>query len=159
MGSLRWTSCTVSMMLACRTERPPAAKSSTATNTEKPSAMAQARGSKRRVIWALSTTNRRNSCQMPQARGAARTAPAAQETAASTASSRFSCRRSWRREAPSASRIPVWRERWRKNSPEAYTVNMAQPITAITKIISTCLRVSPPSGSTARMVGERIMMP
>ena len=36
---------------------------------------------------------------------------------------------------------------------------MAQPITAITKIISTCLRESPPSGSTARMVGERIMMP
>ena len=55
--------------------------------------------------------------------------------------------------------MPVWRERWRKNSPEAYTVNMAQPITAITKIISTCLRESPPSGSTARMVGERIMMP
>ncbi|WP_294453649.1 hypothetical protein [uncultured Allofournierella sp.] len=34
---------------------------------------------------------------------------------------------------------------------------MAQPITAITKIISTCLRESPPSGSTARMVGGQAL--
>ena len=36
-------------------------------------------------------------------------------------------------------------------------VNTAQPSTARTKTIITCFRESPPSGSTVRMVGERIM--
>ncbi len=72
-----------------------------------------------RRISSVSTTQRRNTCHITQARGPPRTAPAAQEPREITPSSRYSSPRTWVRVAPRARNTPVSLDFCRKKRPEA----------------------------------------
>lgn len=136
------------MMLVLRLDRPPRRKSMSVAQAAKPGC----RCLKVSGISFVSTTRTWNTCHSPQAKGVPRITPVAQEPRKIPARSRRSSRFSRFREAPRARNTPVSRDFCQKKRPTTQVANTAQPMTAKAKIIITC-PLSPPSGSTGRIVG------
>ncbi|MNI33786.1 hypothetical protein D3C73_877470 [compost metagenome] len=107
------------MILVRRINRDNIINSIAITNTEKAKANRYACGSKERGISSVSTNSRRNNRQITQASGAPNTAPAVQEAKESSTNSRVSRPLSCLRDAPNAIKMPVSRDLYRKNNPDA----------------------------------------